>query len=213
MPKLTGDERHIITGAGNWLLRPWYWLPQLTPPPTDLQWVNQQSAVSDRDAGGALWMYTPPSGNAWRLQVSQLNNQEFKFSVGFLPLVPDYGWIKVGLSLYHQQSGKIVTFNLKSDTYGFTLWYGRYNSPTSLYNEPNWWHHRLLWSGGIVWLQIQQIDNVRYVRWSVDGIHWYTLTSYAIDDWITPTHIGVGVNANNVTWGCGALFVHWGLIY
>jgi hypothetical protein len=191
-----------------WSLTP----PQVSDFPT---WVNQGSATAV-DNKGAIFMQTLGTISATNVRaiVKNYPAPPFIVEMAFIPYVfrGDYYYSTVGgLCIYDNVSAKLQTYGLY-EAYPYLRGYN-YTSPTAAASLITGWPSGNYPSQhvNLIWLKYEDDNTNRKISVSIDGYSWSQLVSLSRTDYLTPTHIGLFLEAYQYSYTSylGSTTVHW----
>ena len=201
---LPTDSFYILRrGASAWA--PWGPIFPMTPPPALNQWtwVNRGTATADETYGG-IYLYAPPvTGDQWRLLVRPVPGATYTITACFISQSLAVNYNQLGLVWY--DGTKLISVQRRFNLLVLSI--TKWNSVTSF--NADYTTMSFQPTGGPWWIQLVDNGTSRVMRWSADGKYWIDFHSVSRTDFLTATHVGIGVNSNNSTSPCSLTLLSW----
>lgn len=182
----------------------------LTPPVwTGYSWTNQGSAtLTQKTNGSTLFSGGWQNGDNLRMYLKAYPSTPFTYTIGILSTIFAFNTNnRCGLILYDSGSGKSVDLALFAAQTAPQIILGKWNSLSSYNSNYTPWSGfsqlALPMSSAMLFLRFN--DDGTYRNWyiSLDNLTYWQIYQVSNTDFVTPNHIGVFINPNNVTSGIG----------
>lgn len=200
-----GDRYRTTNGLYEYVYNGSAWVafalgfPVTEPDSSLFAWRNQGGAAVSATRGGAALTVPASASDNHRIREIAVPTAPYILTAAMIPHFKSSNFAFAGLYLVESGSGKLITLGVASDN-GLTNG-TRAIQCTKWTNVTTFSAHyqSQLWnlSAALVWLQIEDNNTNRIVRYSMDGFNWIQLHSVSRTDFITPDKIGFGGNSIN----------------
>lgn len=176
-------------------------------PPVDAGFTWETDGVapyagSTATANNAVYLYGPPQAGAGDLHITRivaLPAPPYTVVMAYLPMHP---WQRssgasAGLTLVDTTTHQLYTMHTSGQGNGFGA--ARWNSYLSYSGTGTGVVYASLWPGPYVWIKLVNDGVNRNWYQSNTGVYWQLMCTEAYNYWITPDHVGFGVNVHNTT--------------
>ncbi len=166
-------------------------------------WLNQGGATVNTSRGGVnLWA---PAAAGWNVRALIKAAPTPPYTITTLVLLNAFRvtYHRAGLLWYESSSGKLTVHSIQLGEGIVQI--SQLNSVTS-------WNSNVQGigvSGILWWLRFQDNGTERICLVSTDGIQWHEIYRTARTTWLTPTHVGIFLNAENSLRALSAWFLSW----